>query len=115
MSHELRTPLNAIIGYESLLADGVTGPVSDAQRRQLDRIGASAHHLLMLIDDADALALEAGRVDPHETVDVARRLDEAARSSSRSRSKNRRRSGAPRADRPSGRQREVRQAIVTFC
>jgi PAS domain S-box-containing protein len=79
MSHELRTPLNAIIGYQNLLADGVTGPVSDSQRRQLDRIGASAHHLLMLIDEVLTLSrVEAGKETPHiEPVDVSRVLDEA--------------------------------------
>jgi PAS domain S-box-containing protein len=79
MSHELRTPLNAIIGYQNLLADGVTGPISDAQRRQLDRIGASAHHLLMLIDEVLTLSrVEAGKEVAHvERVDIARVLDEA--------------------------------------
>ena len=79
MSHELRTPLNAIIGYQNLLADGVTGPVSDSQRRQLDRIGASAHHLLMLIDEVLTLSrVEAGKESIQiEDVDVARVLDEA--------------------------------------
>jgi PAS domain S-box-containing protein len=80
MSHELRTPLNAIIGYQNLLADGVTGPVSDSQRRQLDRIGASAHHLLMLIDEVLTLSrVEAGKESAHiEPVDIARVLDDAA-------------------------------------
>jgi PAS domain S-box-containing protein len=79
MSHELRTPLNAIIGYQNLLADGVTGPVSDTQRRQLDRIGASAHHLLMLIDEVLTLSrVEAGKESVHiEPVDVAIILDDA--------------------------------------
>jgi PAS domain S-box-containing protein len=79
MSHELRTPLNAIIGYQNLLADGVTGPVSDVQHRQLDRIGASAHHLLMLIDEVLTLSrVEAGKESVHiEPVDVSRILDEA--------------------------------------
>jgi signal transduction histidine kinase len=80
MSHELRTPLNAIIGYESLLADGVTGPVSDTQRRQLERIGASANHLLMLIDEVLTLSrVEAGKESVYvDRVDVASILDEAA-------------------------------------
>ena len=51
MSHELRTPLNAIIGYQSLLRDGLSGPVTDAQLSQLSRIRASADHLLSLIDE----------------------------------------------------------------
>ena len=50
MSHELRTPLTAIIGYEELLSDGITGPVTEAQKSQLGRIKASAGHLLELID-----------------------------------------------------------------
>jgi len=56
MSHELRTPLAAIIGYEELLADGITGPVTDAQRTQLTRIKSSASHLLALIDEVLTLA-----------------------------------------------------------
>jgi len=51
MSHELRTPLTAIMGYEELLSDGITGPVSELQRQQLGRINASARHLLGLIDE----------------------------------------------------------------
>ena len=51
MSHELRTPLTAILGYEELLADGVSGPVNDAQHLQLERIKVSAMHLLQLIDE----------------------------------------------------------------
>jgi PAS domain S-box-containing protein len=59
MSHELRTPLAAIIGYEELLADGITGPVTDEQREQLARIKGSAAHLLALIDEV----LTFARVD----------------------------------------------------
>ena len=59
MSHELRTPLNAIIGYQSLLQDGLSGPVTDAQVSQLSRIRASADHLLSLIDEV----LTFSRVD----------------------------------------------------
>ena len=50
MSHELRTPLNAIIGYSSLMAEGIPDSPTAAQHRQLDRINASAKHLLTLIE-----------------------------------------------------------------
>jgi PAS domain S-box-containing protein len=56
MSHELRTPLNAIIGYESLLSEQITGPISDPQRRQLARIRASASHLLELVEEVLTLS-----------------------------------------------------------
>ena len=62
MSHELRTPLAAIMGYGELLSDGITGPVNPEQRRQLDRIRASANHLLSIIDEILTLArMEAGK------------------------------------------------------
>jgi signal transduction histidine kinase len=72
MSHELRTPLNAIIGYVSLLADGIPGPVNDAQRAQLSRVKASSMHLLALIEQILSLSrIEARQEDLHlERVDV---------------------------------------------
>jgi signal transduction histidine kinase len=79
MSHELRTPLNAILGYTSLLADGITGPVIPAQQEQLLRIRASATHLLGLIDEVLSFSrLEAGReqLSMHD-VDVRAVFDEA--------------------------------------
>ncbi|MBW3534893.1 MAG: response regulator [Gemmatimonadetes bacterium] len=64
MSHELRTPINAIIGYAELLELGITGPVSEAQRTQLERIRASSGHLLTLIDDIlDLSRVEAGQME----------------------------------------------------
>src|SRR5690606_16048127 len=48
VSHELRTPLNAIMGYTDLLDAGISGELTDKQRRQLERIRASARHLLQL-------------------------------------------------------------------
>ena len=64
MSHELRTPMNAIIGFSSLLSHEVSDPVI---RDRIDKIGASARHLLNLINDildlskieADKLSLES--------------------------------------------------------
>jgi signal transduction histidine kinase len=62
MSHELRTPLNAIIGYQSLLKEGIGGPLNDAQVAQLNRIRASADHLLGLIDEVLTFSrVEAGK------------------------------------------------------
>jgi len=80
MSHELRTPLTAIIGYEELLADGITGPVSEAQRSQLTRIKASAKHLLTLIDEVLSLSrIESGReVAQREAIDVGALMHAAA-------------------------------------
>lgn len=71
MSHELRTPLSAIIGYEELLADGITGPVNDAQKHQLGRVKASAQHLLHLIDQI----LSYSRVDAGREVVQAEDVD----------------------------------------
>jgi signal transduction histidine kinase len=33
MSHELRTPINAILGYNTLLLDGIYGPLDEQQQR----------------------------------------------------------------------------------
>ena len=72
MSHELRTPLNAIIGYASLLADGVTGPLTDQQVAHVGRVKASASHLLALIEQLLSLSrIEARHEDVRlEQVDV---------------------------------------------
>jgi len=80
MSHELRTPLTAIIGYEELLADGITGPVTDPQRQQLGRIKASATHLLGLIDEILTYSrVEAGSERAQmEVVEVRIVLEDAA-------------------------------------
>ena len=79
MSHELRTPLTAVIGYEELLADGVSGPVTEAQRQQLTRIKASARQLLSLIDEILLYArIEAGVESVHiENVRAKTAVDEA--------------------------------------
>jgi signal transduction histidine kinase len=64
MSHELRTPLNAIAGYAELLAMGVRGPVTDAQRQDLERLRRANQHMIGLISDVLNFArLEAGQVE----------------------------------------------------
>lgn len=61
VSHELRTPLTAVIGYAELLGLGVPDPLTDRQREQVERIGVSASHLLMLIEEIlTVISLEAG-------------------------------------------------------
>ena len=63
MSHELRTPLNAIGGYAQLMEMGIHGPVTDAQKEALARIGRSQAHLLTLINDVLNFArIDAGQV-----------------------------------------------------
>jgi signal transduction histidine kinase len=61
MSHELRTPLNAIMGYTDLLLMGVPEELAAKPRRQVERIGASARHLLHLIEEILAFSrMQAG-------------------------------------------------------
>ncbi len=80
MSHELRTPLTAIMGYEELLSDGITGPVTELQRQQLGRINASARHLLGLIDEILTFArVDIGRERVRwESMSVNHTLGDAA-------------------------------------
>ena len=72
LSHEFRTPLQAIFGYTELLAREIHGPLSDPQRRYLQRIQQSQQLLLGLITTIlDFAKLESGlSMDPvlHPTV-----------------------------------------------
>ena len=61
MSHEIRTPMNAIIGLDTLALRDQT--LSDQTRDYLEKIGASAKHLLGLINDIlDMSRIESGRM-----------------------------------------------------
>jgi signal transduction histidine kinase len=51
ISHELRTPLTAVIGRLGVLEEGISGPLTDSQREDLDRIRTSSQRLLALIED----------------------------------------------------------------
>lgn len=65
MSHELRTPLTAIVGYSSVLADGIFGPLNEKQVDALNAITRSSEHLKNLIDDVLNLArIESGKEEP---------------------------------------------------
>jgi PAS domain S-box-containing protein len=64
MSHELRTPLNSILGFATVLHQGMAGPLSEEQRRQLGFIKGSGEHLLALINDLlDLSRIESGRME----------------------------------------------------
>ncbi len=68
MSHELRTPLTAIVGYGSVLADGIFGPLNEKQHDALNAITRSGDHLKTLIDDVLNLArIESGKETPEPT------------------------------------------------
>ena len=61
MSHEIRTPMNAIIGLDSLALQNSN--LDDDTRQYLEKIGASAGHLLDLINDIlDMSRIESGKV-----------------------------------------------------
>jgi PAS domain S-box-containing protein len=64
MSHELRTPLNSIIGFTGILVQGMAGPLSPEQAKQLGMVQGSARHLLDLINDVlDISKIEAGQLE----------------------------------------------------
>ena len=65
MSHEIRTPMNAIIGLDSI---ALRDPdISPHTRDELEKIGASARHLLALINDIlDMSRIESGRMELKE-------------------------------------------------
>ncbi len=80
MSHELRTPLNAILGYTELMELGVAGPVNQQQTQQLERISASAWHLLSVIEEILTFSrVEAGREEVRlEAVPLRELMNETA-------------------------------------
>ena len=62
LRHELRTPLNAIKGFADLLRAEIDGPLTPAQREDVDAIASAGAHLLRLVDDVlDLSAIASGR------------------------------------------------------
>ncbi len=67
MSHELRTPMNAIIGFTRLVLRR-DKTLADRSKDNLEKVQASADHLLGLINDVlDLSKIEAGRMDVQVT------------------------------------------------
>ena len=73
LSHELKTPLTAILGFSDLLLAGLEGPLSDAQREDVESIARSGRRLLTVVDElvAAGTVAEPKPVLPGETADVA--------------------------------------------
>ena len=63
MSHELRTPMNAIIGFTRLVMRRCKDVLPAQQYGNLEKILASANHLLALLNDVlDLSKIEAGKM-----------------------------------------------------
>ena len=76
MSHEIRTPMNAIIGLNSIAMNDPE--IGEKAREYLSRIGASAQHLLSIINDIlDMSRIESGRMTiRHEEFSFSRALEQ---------------------------------------
>lgn len=63
VSHDLRTPLAAVSGFVDNLMDEIAGPLTEKQRRYLDRIKSNIGRLVRMINDLlDLSNIEAGTV-----------------------------------------------------
>ena len=87
MSHEIRTPFHGLMGMLGLLE---ASPLSVQQARWTRTAGASASHLLALLDDVlDASKLESGRMnlcqEPVYLPELLREVDALMRSQAESR------------------------------
>jgi PAS domain S-box-containing protein len=66
LSHEFRTPLQAIFGYTELLEREIHGPLTQAQRRDLERIQQSQQLLLGLI----TAILDFARIESGQAIEM---------------------------------------------
>jgi signal transduction histidine kinase len=79
VAHELRSPLSAIRQQNSVLLEGLAGPLSEKQEKILDRGLQKIDQLLKLINDLlDIAKIEAGQTIHHRIpVDIGHLLEEA--------------------------------------
>jgi signal transduction histidine kinase len=63
MSHEFRTPLASITSIADILLNGMDGPLTSEQQRQLTFVQGSVRELTEMVDDLlDLAKVEAGRI-----------------------------------------------------
>jgi signal transduction histidine kinase/CheY-like chemotaxis protein len=63
MSHEFRTPLNSILALSRILLDGMDGPLTEEQARQVGFVRKAAEELGELVNDLlDLAKVEAGKI-----------------------------------------------------
>ena len=63
MSHEFRTPLASIASIADILMNGMDGPLTHEQQRQLTFVQGSVRELTEMVDDLlDLAKVEAGRI-----------------------------------------------------
>lgn len=80
VSHELRTPLNAIIGFSSIMAEEMFGPIGhDKYRQYLMDIRNSSQHLSEVLGEVlDLAKIEAEELDlEEELIDMKRLCEES--------------------------------------
>jgi signal transduction histidine kinase len=82
MSHELRTPMNAILGFTRIVLRETRERIDRKQAGNLEKILASARHLVGLINATlDLTRIEAGRIEiTASDIALAPLLDECLRS-----------------------------------
>ncbi|MBI4346159.1 MAG: HAMP domain-containing histidine kinase [Elusimicrobia bacterium] len=64
VTHDLKSPLASIDGYAKVIAMGLSGPVTDLQKKQLEAMTSSSSRLARMIDDIlDLSKMEAGKME----------------------------------------------------